>query len=265
MSRKRKYEIEEMMEKIPVKVFLFDILSIDGKNLLKESYPERRRILESIVKDSSIIELSSREIVSSTEEFEAYFNKAIEYGCEGIMAKDIRKETQYQAGNRGFLWIKHKFDYTTGFADSYDFVAVGGFYGKGRRKGTIGTLLMAAFNPEKGHFETVCKLGSGFTDEDLAKITEDLMQIKVTEKPKEVSSRIEADIWFYPTKVYEIKGADLSTSPIHTCAMDEIKEKAGIAIRFPRFTRFRDDKNPELATTTQEVIEAYKKQRLQSN
>ncbi len=262
MSRKRKYEIDEIIEKIPVRVFLFDILYKDGQSLLNKSYPERRKILEASVKENNVIVLSSREIVKTTDDFERFFEYAIENGCEGIMAKDIRENTQYQAGNRGFLWIKHKFDYTSSFNDSYDFVVVGGFYGKGRRKGTIGTILLAAFNPEEERYETVCKLGSGFSDEDLNKITEELMKIKVTEKPKDVYSKMVADIWFYPTMVYEIRGADLSTSPIHTCGMNEIKDDFGIAIRFPRFVRFRDDKAPELATTTQEVIDAYKKQRL---
>ncbi|MFW9922456.1 MAG: DNA ligase, partial [Candidatus Thorarchaeota archaeon] len=197
-------------------------------------------------------------------DFEEYFEKAIENGCEGIMAKDIRNETPYQAGNRGFLWIKHKFDYSTSFADSYDFVVIGGFYGKGRRKGTLGTLLMAAYNPELERFETVCKLGSGFTDEDLIKITDEFMKLKSKEKPKDVFSKMEPDVWIYPSRILEIQGADLSTSPVHTCAMDEIKKDFGIAIRFPRFVRYRDDKQAELATTTNEVIDAYKSQRLQN-
>ncbi|NHJ39001.1 MAG: hypothetical protein FK731_03140, partial [Asgard group archaeon] len=74
--------------------------------------------------------------------------------------------------------------------------------------------------------------------------------------------KIEAEIWFQPIKVLELKGADLSTSPTHTCALDIIKKDAGIAIRFPRFVRFRDDKKSELATTTREVIDAYKSQKL---
>ncbi len=261
MSRKRKYGINEAVQSIPVKVFLFDILYIDGESLLEKSYPQRRKILESNILDNDIIVLSSRKIVSSPVLFEEYFENAIENGCEGIMAKDTRDETQYQAGNRGFLWIKHKFDYSESFADSYDFIVVGGFYGKGRRKGTLGTLLMAAFNAEEERFETVCKLGSGFTDEDLAKVTEDLMKLKVEQRPKDVISKMTPDVWIQPTKVYEIQGADLSTSPIHTCALDEIKKDTGIAIRFPRFIRFRDDKNPDQATTTSEIINAYKNQR----
>ena len=262
MSRKRKYDISEMKEKIPVKVFLFDLLFVDGENYLLKAYPQRRTKLEEIIKEEEIITLASQEIVTNASEFEAFFETAIESGCEGVMAKDIRETAIYQAGNRGFLWIKHKFDYSSAFADSYDFVVVGGFYGKGRRKGMLGTLLMAAYNPEKEIFETVCKLGSGFSDEDLAKITKELMALRTPEKPKEVASKLEADVWFYPTKVFEIRGADLSTSPVHTCALNEIKEDMGIAIRFPRFIRFREDKKPEFATTTKEIIDAYKEQRL---
>ena len=263
MSRKRKYDIEKMMQKIPVKVFLFDILFANGNSLLNKSYPDRRKILESLVQKNDVIEPASREIVDSTSGFENYFEYAIENGCEGIMAKDVRKETSYQAGNRGFLWIKHKFDYTEAFADSFDFVVIGGFYGKGRRKGTLGTLLMASYNSELDRYESVCKLGSGFTDEDLLKITEEFLAIKVDKKPKDVVSKMVPDVWIDPIKVLEIQGADLSTSPVHTCALDEIKKDNGIAIRFPRFIRFRDDKGPEDATTTSEIVTYYKSQRLQ--
>ena len=120
---------------------------------------------------------------------------------------------------------------------------------------------MAAYNSEEERFETVCKLGSGFSDEDLVKVTEELMQLKIDKKPRDVISNMIPDVWVQPIKVYEIQGADLSTSPIHTCALDEVKKGAGIAIRFPRFIRFRDDKNPEQATTTSEVVSAYKNQR----
>jgi DNA ligase-1 len=260
--RKRKYDIEDVMKQIPVKIFLFDILFKDGESLLKKSYPKRRAILESIITENDMIVASNQNVVKTPDEFEEFFELAVENGCEGVMAKDIREETPYQAGSRGFLWIKHKFDYTTGFADSYDFVIVGGFYGKGKRKGTIGTVLMAAFNPVEEQYETVCKLGSGFSDEDLLFLTEELMKIKVDKKPKDVNSKMEADVWFDPVKVLEVRGADLSTSPIHTCAIDVIKKDNGIAIRFPRFVRYRDDKRAELATTTNEVIDAYKSQTL---
>jgi DNA ligase-1 len=259
-QRKRKYDIEEVMKQIPVKVFLFDILFKDGESLMKKSYPKRRAILETMIKEHAFLAPSTQAVVKTSNKFEEFFEYAIENGCEGVMAKDIREETPYQAGNRGFLWIKHKFDYTTGFADSYDFVIVGGFYGKGKRTGTIGTVLMAAYNPVEERYETVCKLGSGFSDEDLITLTDELMKIKVDKKPKDVLSKMEADIWFLPIKVLEVRGADLSTSPIHTCALDEIKKENGIAIRFPRFVRYRDDKNAELATTTNEVIEAYRNQ-----
>ena len=263
MSRKRKYDIQKIIKEIPVKVFLFDVLYLDGRSLLEKPYPERRKILESIVKANDIIVTASQEIVSTPEAFERYFEDAIENGCEGIMAKDLRVTSQYQAGNRGFLWIKHKFDYTTTFADTFDFVVVGGFFGKGRRKGTLGTLLMAAYNPELDRFETICKLGSGFSDDDLTRITKELLDLKMDKIPKDVFSKMTPDVWIEPIKVYEVQGADLSTSPVHTCALDEIKKDFGVAIRFPRFIRFREDKSPEFATTTNEIISAYKNQRLQ--
>ncbi|MBD3191363.1 MAG: ATP-dependent DNA ligase [Candidatus Heimdallarchaeota archaeon] len=264
MSRKRKYDIDEAMAAIPVKVFLFDILYLNGHSLLSTSYPERRETLESLVREGDKIIPAAQKTVNSSRDFEEYFETALEYGCEGVMAKDVREETPYQAGNRGFLWIKHKFDYSSAFVDSYDLVVVGGFHGKGKRRGLLGTVLMAAYNPTEERFETVCKLGSGFTDEDLERVTKDLKQIQTATQPQDVYSKLEPDIWVYPEKVFEIQGADLSTSPVHTCALGELKQDAGIAIRFPRFTRYREDKSAEQATTTEEILQAFHNQRSQN-
>lgn len=264
MSRKRKYDIDEAIATIPVKVFLFDILYLNGQSLLSNSYPDRRDKLESIVRENNQITPAAQKVVDSSQDFEEFFETALEYGCEGVMAKDVREETPYQAGNRGFLWIKHKFDYSAAFVDSYDLVVVGGFHGKGKRRGVIGTVLMAAYNPAEERFETVCKLGSGFTDQDLERITKELQQIQAETQPRDVYSKLEPDLWVYPEKVLEIQGADLSTSPVHTCALGEVKDESGIAIRFPRFTRYREDKSAEQATTTEEVLQAFRNQRSQN-
>jgi DNA ligase-1 len=262
MSRKRKHDIIKTMENVPVKVFLFDLLYLDSKGLLQESYPERRRKLEEVIQQTKNISIASRTLVSEINDFEQVFDKSLAFGCEGIMAKDIRRNTPYQAGNRGFLWIKHKFDYESSFADSFDFVIVGAFYGKGRRAGTFGTLLMATYNQHKEQFETVCKLGSGFSDKNLEDLKKLLLKRKMEKKPKDIVSKLEPDIWVPPQKVLEVQGADLSFSPVHTCALGEIEKETGIAVRFPRFIRFREDKNPKQATSSEEIIKSYKSQRL---
>jgi len=166
--RGRKYGIEKAIEDYPVVLFLFDILYLDGEDLTMKSYPERRKILENVVEETERVKFAHRIVSEDIEEIKEFFNKAIEDGCEGLVAKNIGEESIYRAGAREFLWIKYKRDYKVEMGDTVDLVVVGAFAGKGKRRGTYGALLMAAYNPEKDRFETVCKLGSGFTDEQLA-------------------------------------------------------------------------------------------------
>lgn len=119
---------------------------------------------------------------------------------------------------------------------------------------------MASYNPSNDTFETVCKVGSGFTDEDLEKIPELIKPYIKDRKPLRVVAKVEPDVWVEPALVAEIIGAELTLSPVHTCAYGRLKSDAGVSIRFPRFIRWRDDKGPEDATTSDELIEMYKMQ-----
>ncbi len=261
MHRRRKYDIRKAMEEYPVSLFLFDALYVNGEDLTLKPYPERRKYLERIVKENERISLAEYKIVSSPRELEEFFEQAISEGCEGVMCKAITPNAIYQSGVRGFLWIKYKRDYKAELADTLDLIAVGAFWGKGRRAGKYGALLMAAYDPENDVFRTVCKVGSGFTDEQLEELPKMFESYVINHKHPRVDSKMEADIWFVPAIVMEITGAEITLSPLHTCAWNIIKEGAGLAIRFPRFLRFRPDKSPEQATTVQEIIELYKKQR----
>ena len=262
MHRRRKYGVEKAMEMYPVHFYLFDLLYLDGEEYISKPYMERRKKLEEIVEQTDYISLAEARIVDDPRELDKFFEQAISDGCEGIMCKSISSDSIYQMGARGWLWIKYKRDYRYEMTDTVDLVVVGAFYGRGKRAGTYGALLMAAYNPEKDVFETVCKVGSGFTDEDLAKLPEILAPYKIDHKHPRVSSKLEADVWFVPAVVLEIIGAEITLSPLHTCAFGKIREEAGLAIRFPRFTgRYRFDKKAEQATTTKELIEMYKSQR----
>ncbi|RLF15332.1 MAG: ATP-dependent DNA ligase [Thermoprotei archaeon] len=261
MHRRRKYDIRRAMEEYPVSLFMFDVIYVDGKDLTLTPYPERRKILESILEEGDRIKLAQWKLVRSPKELEEFFEQAIADGCEGVMCKSLMPNAIYQSGTRGFLWIKYKRDYKAELADTLDLVAVGAFWGKGRRAGTYGALLMAAYDPETDTFKTVCKVGSGFTDEQLAQLPKMFEPYVIDHKHPRVDSKMEADVWFVPAIVMEITGAEITLSPIHTCAWNVVKEGAGLAIRFPRFIRFRPDKSPEEATTVKEVIDLYKKQR----
>ena len=259
--RGRKYKIEEMIEEIPTTIFLFDILYKDGENLIDWPYPKRRKELERIVKETRHVKLAEQFITDDPDQLEQYMDKAIESGCEGLMVKALGEDSVYQAGSRGFLWIKYKREYKSEMADTIDLVAVGAFAGRGRRAGTYGALLMAAYDPKADEFKTVCKLGTGFDDATLSQFPRVFEPYKVSRQHPRVDSQIKADYWFVPNVVLEVLGAELTLSPSHTCGLDAIKKDSGIAIRFPRFTgRWRKDKAPENATTTNEIIKMYRSQ-----
>ncbi len=146
-------------------------------------------------------------------------------------------------------------------ADTVDLVVVGAFAGRGRRAGTYGALLMAAYNPEEDRFHTVCKLGSGFDDETLFALPEKLKPYQATARHPKVESLLDADRWFEPAFVIEVLGAEITLSPIHTCGWGAIKKGSGLAIRFPRFTgRWREDKKPRDSTSVRELVSMYRHQ-----
>jgi DNA ligase-1 len=261
MHRRRKYDVEEAMKSYPVSLFLFDSLYVDGEDLTLKPYLERRRKLISIVKEADRVKVANAIITGDINELEKFFEEAVADGCEGLVTKSIAPDSIYQAGARGWLWIKFKRDYQALITDTVDLVIVGAFYGRGRRAGTYGALLLAAYDDEKDEFKTVCKCGSGFTDEDLEKLPKMLKEYEIKHKHGRVDSKLEADAWFTPSIVLEVLGAEITLSPIHTCGMDSIRAGSGLAIRFPRFTgKYRSDKSPEDATTVKEIIEIYQSQ-----
>lgn len=261
MHRRRKYGVEKAIEDYPVSLFLFEALYIDGKDLTQETYLTRRKMLEETVTESDHLKIVKYVVTSNAAELEKFFQEAIENGCEGLVCKSIAKDSVYQAGARGWLWIKYKRDYKSEMTDTVDLVIVGAFHGRGKRAGVYGALLLAAYNPESDTFETVTKCGTGFTDEDLAKLPKMLEKHVVAQKHSRVNSMIEADVWFEPSIAMEILGAEVTLSPIHTCALDSIRKGSGLAIRFPRFTgKYRPDKAAEDATATREILGMYQKQ-----
>ncbi|MEM2920935.1 MAG: ATP-dependent DNA ligase [Candidatus Bathyarchaeia archaeon] len=259
--RGRKYDVKETAEEIPVVLFLFDILYLNGKTLVDAPYEERRKALESVVRETDSVKITHPEIVSDPERLNKLMEEAVEAGCEGLVVKSLSRDSVYQAGARGFLWVKYKREYRSELADTLDLVVVGAFAGRGRRAGTYGALLMAAYDEEMDTFKTVCKLGTGFSDEELASLPEVLKEYSTDHPHPRLDSTIKADFWFVPMKVLEVRGAELTLSPSHTCGFGVIRKDSGLAVRFPRFTgKWRDDKGPEDATTVKEIIEMYKSQ-----
>ncbi len=261
MHRRRKYGIEAAIKDYPISLFAFDALYVDQKDLTQEPFPQRRKKLEKIIKQSERMKPGTQKLVSSPKELEDFFEQAIAEGCEGLMCKSLAKDSVYQAGSRGWLWIKYKRDYKSEMKDTVDLVVVGAFHGRGKRVGTYGALLLATYNKETDTFETVTKCGTGFTDKDLAHLYEMLKKHVIPRKNSRVLSMLEADVWFEPAEVLEILGAEVTLSPIHMAALNSIRKDAGLAIRFPRFTgKYRSDKSPQDATSSKEIVEMYRAQ-----
>ncbi len=261
MHRRRKYGIRKAMAEHPVSLFMFDALFVDGMDLTLEPYPRRRQHLEKIIKQTDLVKVAEHIITSEIEELERFFEKAVENGCEGLICKSLHKDSVYQAGARGWLWIKYKRDYRSEMVDTVDLVVVGAFYGRGKRAGTYGALLLAAYDPEEDTFKTVTKCGTGFTDEALEQLPGMMRKHRISHRHSRVFSTLEADIWFEPFIVIEIIGSEITLSPVHTCAMGAIRKGSGLAIRFPRFTgNYRLDKSAEDATTVKEIVEIYRNQ-----
>jgi DNA ligase-1 len=261
MHRKRKKEIERAAEEYPVALYFFDILYVDGEDMTTKPFLERRKMLEKVIVEDERVKLSTGLLTHSPEEVEKIFAEAVEAGCEGVIVKSVGEDSVYRAGARGWQWIKFKRDYRSEMIDTVDLVVVGAFHGRGRRRGKFGALLTAVYNEERDVFQTVCKVGSGFKDEDLERFTEMINQLKIPHKHARVESLMTPDVWVEPRIVLEIIGAEVTLSPVHTCAWGVLKEGYGLGIRFPRYTgRLRTDKKPEDATTDREIVEMYRRQ-----
>ena len=176
MHRRRKYGVEEAISQYPISLFPFDLLYVDGEDLTQKPLRERRKKLQSTIKETDRVKPAIQKIVKNPKELEDFFEEAIEKGCEGLMCKSIADNSPYQAGSRGWLWIKYKRDYKSEMTDTVDLVVVGAFHGRGKRVGTYGALLLATYNKKADTFETVTKCGTGFTDKDLITLRDTLSE-----------------------------------------------------------------------------------------
>ncbi len=264
MRRRRKTGVEEIQDEVPVAIRFFDVLYVNEKDTTSLPMLERREILESIIDVSDAVDKTMGEVTDNPERLEEIFSEALESGNEGIIAKAIHNDSSYQAGSRSWLWIKLKASYKEGFTDSVDLVVVGAMYGRGKRTGVYGTILASAYDPVNDTYPTVCKIGTGFTDEILQEFKNRLDRIKISKMHPKVLSDITADVWFEPEEVIEVLGDEITISPTHHAGRGRI-EGGGLAIRFPRFTgRWRDDKDPTQATTVNDLVELFENQTIRT-
>jgi DNA ligase-1 len=261
MHRRRKYNIQEAVTKYPISLNLFDILYKDRQDKTDLPYTGRRALLESLVRKTSdsVVKIIPQKIVDSPEVVEKFMAEAIDAGCEGLMLKQL--DSSYRAGARGFAWIKIKREYRSEIADTLDLVVVGALFGRGRRTGSYGALLLAAYDKESNLFKSVCKVGSGFKDEDLEMLLNQLKSYVLPKRHPKVQSTLEMDAWFKPKVVIEIIASEITLSPLYNAGMNAIRRGFGLSLRFPKFTgKIRFDKSPEDATTEAELTSMYKQQ-----
>ena len=260
MHRRRKYKIEKAVTEYPISVNFFDVLYCNGKNCIELSYKERRGILEKHVKEDEFAKYIPMSIVKNENEIEDFMENSINAGSEGLMLKMLDKP--YQAGSRGSHWLKLKREYRNELGDSLDLVVIGGYFGKGRRTGNYGTLLLATYDEDEDTFPSICKVGTGFSDESLDQLYQILHPKVSIKKNSRIISEMDADVWFEPELVIEVVASEITLSPIHKAAMDVIRKDAGLALRFPKFTgKIRVEKAVEDASTNEEVITLYKGQK----
>ncbi len=247
MQRRRKENISEYVKKVPVELKIFDLLYLNGQSLIDKPYHERIEKLKKILTKNKQITLADRIDTDDLQELNEFFKKMLDIGHEGVIVKD--PNSPYLAGTRGWNWIKWKKEYEKEMIDTFDLVIVGAYHGKGKRSGTYGALLCASYNKKEDTFETVCKLGTGLTDEVLNELPKMLSKHKVNKKPGRVviNKEMEPEVWFEPALVVEVLAAEITKSPYHSL---------GLALRFPRFVRFRE-KKAEQATTSKEIKEMY--------
>ena len=230
---KRVHAIEDMVEKIPVKLFLFDILYLNGESLIQVPYLQRRQIL---AENARGIPLTKQIATDKMEEAEQFLKEAIDAGHEGLMAKKL--DSPYTPGIRGKRWLKIK-----PVLEPLDLVIVAAEYGYGRRHEWLSDYYLAARDAETSEFLILGKTFKGLTDVEIIEMTKRLKELAIKEEPRRLA--------VIPKIVVEVAYNEIQRSP---------KYKCGMALRFARITRIREDKTPEEADTIQRVREIYERQ-----
>ncbi|MAG61170.1 hypothetical protein CL619_05255 [archaeon] len=258
MQRKRKTEIEKYIKKVPVALYVFDLLYLNGESMMNKPLIERGESIDKILYKKNRIRRIELIQTESVDEVQSFFEKMLKDGNEGVIVKSTADDSHYKAGARDWNWIKWKKDYMQNLVDSFDLVVIGAFYGKGKRTGAYGSLLCATYNHKTDTFESVSKLGTGLTDKTLEELPFILREHKVVKKPARViiNKEMTPDVWFEPFLVVEVIAAEISQGKMH-CAARTPGSDRGLALRFPRFIQIRADKGPEDATSSEELLSLY--------
>lgn len=271
LSTRKKKDVKEEDVSVQVVLFAFDLLFLNGKSFLNESLRARREALRAhFVPVEGEFGFAESRDTSDVEEIQSFLSLAVESSCEGLMVKALDEDAQYRPAKRN--WLKVKKDYLDGLGDTLDLVPIAAFYGKGKRTGVYGAYLLGCYDEETETYQSITKVGTGFSEEDMQQRA-DFYNATVDEQGEPVARVLDQcpseymiapstkpDVYLAPCQVWEVKCADLSISPIHRAAIGKVDETKGIALRFPRFMRVRDDKKPEDATNSDQVTEMFENQ-----
>lgn len=259
IQRKRKHMIDEFSKNIPLKLFVHDVLVFNGNSLLTEPFYRRREVLEVILKNCvECIELIPQITTDDPRILRNKFDEYIKDGLEGAMCKKL--EVAYQAGGRGFHWVKYKKATEGKLLDTVDCVLMGAYRGRGKRAGFgVGGFLIGI--PDNGKFYSLTKLGTGVKDEQFKEMNMMIESIKVDDQPVEyvVEKMLLPDVWVKPKVVLEILADEITVSTNHTAG--RVDNGKGFSLRFPRLVRVRNDKNSDQATSVEELKKLYQIQK----
>uniref|UniRef100_A0ACD5TNP0 Uncharacterized protein n=1 Tax=Avena sativa TaxID=4498 RepID=A0ACD5TNP0_AVESA len=251
--------------KVTVCTFGFDILYINGKPLLQEQLKVRREHLyNSFEEVPGVFQLATAITSNDLEEIQKFLDLSVNSSCEGLIIKTLDTDATYEPAKRSNNWLKLKKDYMDSVGDSLDLVPIAAFHGRGKRTGVYGSFLLACYDDQNEEYQTICNIGTGFSEQQLEQCSTSLRS-KVIKNPKayyRFADTTNPDVWFEPSEVWEVKAADLSISPVHRAANGIVDPNKGISLRFPRLLRVREDKNPEHATTSEQVADMYRAQKI---
>ncbi|MDF1558130.1 MAG: ATP-dependent DNA ligase [ANME-2 cluster archaeon] len=238
---RRKYDVDTMKGEIPLQLFLFDVVYLNGESLFNRTLVQRRARLVECVTPSDTMKVASQFVTSEVQAIEDIYKQALDAGHEGVMLKN--PESLYSPGKRGKHWLKVK-----PLMETLDLTVLGGEWGEGRRANFIGSYHMGCIEHDTGAFLSIGRMGTGITDEMLEELTARFKELIVVESGKELE--------FVPQVVFEVAFEEIQKSPTYD---------SGFALRFPRLVRLRDDKSADEADTLERIEQLYLSQKGRNN